>query len=205
MMQIIKKIRRTFQKQSDEMMADSADASAIMPETPVAECPEKEINYWLKKEISLSKSDKQQIGLLRFIRYITVELEENNLIRIRVMSRFYIPLYIETEIVDFWHDHRTSTMLLNLKAVHISEVTILPQFLSQRLMYIVMSLIGFFFNPILIREGMSLRLYSDSMIIDMHEYLKLCSYEPMAKYLRNKENEVEYNFLLLMPRPAREA
>ncbi|MBP2641539.1 MAG: hypothetical protein H6Q66_2490 [Firmicutes bacterium] len=198
-MRMINKIRKAFQKQQpkEEDLSVSVDLSAVMPETPVTECPEKEINHWLKKEISLSKLDKQQKGLLRFIRYITVELEENNLIRIRVMSRFYIPLYIDTEIVDFWHDHKTSSMVLQLKSVHLSEVTILPQFLSQRLMYIAMSLIGFFFNPMIIREGMFLRVYSDTMVIDMHEYLKTCSYPPIAKYLRDSGDQIQYNFFVI--------
>lgn len=198
-MHIIKKLKEVFKKpqSNEEIMPAAPDLSAVMPETPVAECPEKEINYWLKKEISLSKLDKQQNGLLRFIRYITVELEENNLIRIRVMSRFYIPLYIDTEIIDFWHDHKTSSMVLQLKSVHLSEVTILPQFLSQRLMYIAMSLIGFFFNPILIRDGMLLRVYSDSIVIDMHEYLKTCAYPPIVKYLRDREDQIQYNFFVI--------
>jgi len=198
-MHIIKKIKKAFQKQqpNEEDTPAAVDLSVVMPETPVAECPEKEINHWLKKEISLSKLAKQQKGLLRFIRYITVELEENNLIRIRVMSSFYIPLYIDTEIVDFWHDHKTSSMVLQLKSVHLSEVTILPQFLSQRLMYIAMSLIGFLFNPILIRGGMFLRVYSDTMLIDLHEYLKTCSYPPIMKYLRDSQEQIQYNFFVI--------
>jgi len=197
-MHIIKKFKQVFKKQPEQIPIPAEDSSsAMLPETPVAECPEREINHWLKKEISLSKQEKQPNGLLRFIRYISVEVEENNLIRIKVMSRFYIPLYVEAQITDFWHDHKTSTMVLRLKAVHVSEVTLLPQFLSQRLMYIVMSLIGFFFNPILVREGMFLRIYSDSMILDMHEYLTVCSYPPIAQYLRNQENQLQYNFFVI--------
>lgn len=121
---------------------------------------EKAINNWLRQVFYRNPR----------IRYLSVELEENNQIEIKIISRYYIQMHIEARITDAWHDHKTSTLLLEWTAVRFMKMPILPNFISDRITYILLSLIGFLLNPIAMREGIFLRLTGESMRLDFADY-----------------------------------
>ena len=162
-------------------------------ETP-DEILERDINRWLKKELSYTGGSKHN---LKFLRYVSAELEDDNMVKFVIMSQIYIRMYIIAELSDLWHDHRTSTVMFNIKSFKMLEFSLLPHFISQRLGYIFFGLIGFIFNPITLRPGVLLRFYSNAMRIDFHDYLKICSYAPLGKTMRDEDGKPNYDYFIL--------
>lgn len=157
---------------------------------------ERDINRWLKEEFfSRSKVNSQQ-GCLRIIRYISVEFEEKNVVRLVVMTNAFIRIYIDAELSDIWHDYRTSSISLTLKSMTLLGVPLLPQFLSRWLTHLCMSIAGFIFNPIVLNKGALVRLSADTISLDLHHYFYDCEQSAVSRYLRDADGKLKYAFVI---------
>lgn len=125
---------------------------------------EKAVNSWLRQEFLRH----------RFIRYLSVEFEDNNRINIQVISRYYVQMLIEAELSDAWHDHSTSTLQLKWKTVRFLRMPLLPDFITEKLTYYLLNIVGFLLNPVAVRPGMELRVDGGSLRVDFSCYWSLC-------------------------------
>jgi hypothetical protein len=125
---------------------------------------EKAVNAWLRQEFLRHQ----------FIRYLSVEFEDNNRINLQVISRYYVQVLIEAELSDACHDHSTSTLQLKWKTVRFLRMPLLPDFITEKLTYYLLSIIGFLMNPVAVRQGIELRLDGGSLRVDFSRYWELC-------------------------------
>lgn len=125
---------------------------------------EKAVNSWLRQEFLRHK----------FIRYVSVELEDHNRINLQIISRYYVQVIIEAELSDAWHDHSTSTLQLKWKTVRFLRMPLLPDFITEKLTYYLLNLIGFLMNPVDIRPGIELRMDGGSLRVDFSRYWSIC-------------------------------
>lgn len=125
---------------------------------------EKAVNAWLKQEFA-----KHQ-----FIRYLSVELEDANRINLQVISRYYVKVIIEAELTDIWHDHSTSALQLKWKTVRFLRMPLLPDFITEKLTYYLLSIVGFLMNPVAVRPGIELRLDGGCLRVDFSRYWNNC-------------------------------
>jgi hypothetical protein len=157
---------------------------------------EREINRWLKEEFfSRSKMNSEQ-GCMRFIRYISVEFEAHNQVRLVVMTNAFVRLYIDAELSDLWHDYRTSRVSLAIKSVNLLGVPLLPQFLSRWLTHLCMSIAGFIFNPIDLSKGALVRLNADAIRLDLHHYFCESQHAGVSRYLRDADGSLNSGFII---------
>ena len=157
---------------------------------------EREINRWIKEEFFARTTANGQSDWLRFIRYISVEFEEDSSVRLVIMTSAFIRIYIDAQLTDLWHDHRTSSLTLALRSVNLMGVPLLPQFLSRWLTHVLMSVAGFILNPLVLREGALLRFDADVISLDLHQYLHACTYGDVAKYLRTADGQWNNSFVV---------
>ncbi|MCE5285064.1 MAG: hypothetical protein LLG02_04330 [Pelosinus sp.] len=158
---------------------------------------ERDINRWLKEEFLSKNKVNEQNGCLRFIRYVSVELEEQNRVRLVVMTNAFIRLYIDAELSDLWHDHRTSSATLTIKSMTLLGVPLLPQFLSRWVTHLCMSIAGFLFNPIGLSKGALARLSADTICLDLHSYLQACGNSFIARYICDIDGKIKNDFIIL--------
>ncbi|MDU4961894.1 MAG: hypothetical protein E6X17_14665 [Sporomusaceae bacterium] len=125
---------------------------------------EKAVNAWLRQEFLRH----------RFIRYLSVEFEDGNMINIQVISRYYMQMLIEAELSDAWHDHSTSTLQLKWKTVRFLRMPLLPDFITEKLTYYLLNIIGFLLNPVAVRPGIELRGDGGSLRVDFSRYWSNC-------------------------------
>lgn len=188
MLERIKKIL-SLEKTAEELSAKQEKSCRKNEKVPENFWREKEINQWLKMELSRpSRKDKSASSL---IRYIFVEFEAEQIVKLIVMTRYFIQFRIDGELVDFWHDHKISSVVLKIKEIKLSKIPLLPQFLSEKISYIILQLFGFLFNPIQLREGIFLRCYGDVLHFDLQRYFLDGRGQKAlwAKYLFNKQGK----------------
>ena len=125
---------------------------------------EKAVNSWLKQEFARHQ----------FIRYISVELEDANRVNLQIISRYYVQVIIEAELNDVWHDHSTSTVQLKWKTVRFLRMPLLPDFITEKLTYYLLSIVGFIMNPVAVRPGIELRVDGASLRVDFSRYWATC-------------------------------
>lgn len=148
------------------------------------------INKWLAKEFIQSRirGGQRRSGLLckllpeRLIRFLSVKLEEENIIKVTAISSVFFQIHIEAVLADIWHDAKTSTVSLQINSFSIFDMSFLPAFLSRRLAYITLAVIGFLFNPLTVKEGVYLRCKGEEVEMDLHGYFNLTSYDPIVHY-----------------------
>lgn len=166
------------------------------PAIPPPEWQEQDINRWLKNEFFSRGRVKNQKDWTRFIRYVSLELEKEQRVRLIVMTRFYVRSYIEAELIDIWHDHRTSGLALSLKSVTLFGIPFLPQFLTRWLTPICMGIAGVLFNPVLVREGVFLRFSAENLRIDLHHNFRLSQYSGVYPYLWDETGKKNNSFVI---------
>lgn len=141
---------------------------------------ERAINSWLRREFVRH----------RFIRYISVELEANNQVKFQIISRYYITVVIEAQITDVWHDYSTSSVQLTWNNVRFLRMPLLPNFITEKLTYYLLSLSGFLFNPLALRPGLNLRLDGDSLRIECHEYWQQCRFREIYTFFHEPDGRL---------------
>lgn len=170
---------------------------AIKPkDRPPDEWRERDVNRWLKEEFFSPVRQNDRKDWIRFIRYISIEFEEQNRVRMVVMTSAFIRVYIDAVLSDLWHDHRTSSISFALKSVTLLGVPLVPQFLSRWLTQLSLSIAGFIFNPVILRQGALLRFQADHIRLDLHHYLHSCRHPALTKYLRNETGDIHYQFVV---------
>lgn len=167
MLDKIKKILN-FEKPTEEQPKRPLVVHEPVDELPPVFWLEKEINQWLKRE--LSRPNRKDKSATSFIRYIFVEFEPEQVVKLIVMTRYYIQFRIDGELADFWHDHKISSVVLRIKEIKLSKIPLLPQFISEKISYIFLQLFGFLFNPIQLQDGIYLRCYGDVLHFDLQRY-----------------------------------
>lgn len=140
---------------------------------------EKAVNGWLRQEFA-----KHQ-----FIRYLSVEFEDLNRINLQIISRYYVQVLIEAELSDVWHDHSTSTLQLKWKTVRFLRMPLLPDFITEKLTYYLLSIIGFLLNPVAVRPGIELRMDGGSLRVDFSRYWKICRRREVYYLFHNDRGE----------------
>lgn len=154
---------------------------------------ERDINRWLKAEFLSGRNGQ---SWLRFIRYISVEFEEKNQVRLIVMTNAFVRLYIDAQLSDLWHDYRTSSVMLTVKSMTLLGLPLLPQFLSRWLTNLCMSIAGFLFNPISLNKGALIRFNADKIHLDFHSYFQECAHSAVQLYLRDIDGKIKNNFVI---------
>lgn len=125
---------------------------------------EKAVNTWLRQEFAKH----------RFIRYCSVEFEDDNRVNLQIISRYYMQVLVEANLSDAWHDHSTSTLELKWKTVRFLRMPLLPDFITEKLTYYLLNIIGFLMNPLTVRPGFELRLNGGSLRVDLSHYWRCC-------------------------------
>lgn len=138
--------------------------STFNTKAETARIAEKSVNHWLRQEFSRHP----------FIRYLSVEFEDNNQINLQIISKYYMQILVEAELADAWHDHKTSTLQLRWKTVRLLKMPLLPDFISEKITYYLLNIIGFLLNPMEIKPGMELRLDGSSLRLDFASYWPQC-------------------------------
>jgi hypothetical protein len=163
-------------------------------EFPPSEWAERDINKWLKKLISDNRQSKNVFAITR---YISIELEDNNIVKIIVMSQYYFQVRIETQLIDIWHDHRTSSLMFKINEITMSKVPLLPRIISEKISYILLSVFGIIFNPLRLNDKSLLRLNGDTVYIEMHDYLVSCGDPVITRYIRDDSGQLRYNYFII--------
>ena len=163
---------------------------------PPGEWRERDINRWLKEEFFSRPRGSSQKDWIRFIRYISVEFEEHNQVRMVVMTSAFIRVYIDAELTDMWHDHRTSSVTFALRSVTLLGVPLVPQFLSRWLTQLTLSVAGFVFNPVNLRQGAQLHFSSETVRLDLHHYFRACQHPVLSRYLRDETGAPHHGFVV---------
>ncbi len=173
------------------------DFPAVDPlHQPPGEWRERDINRWLKEEFFSNPKGGGQKDWIRFIRYISVECEEQNQVRMVVMTSAFIRVYIDAELTDMWHDHRTSSVNFTLRSVTLLGVPLVPQFLSRWLTQLTLSVAGFVLNPVTLRQGALLHFSSETVRLDLHHYFRTCHHPVLSRYLRDETGAPRNGFVV---------
>jgi hypothetical protein len=156
------------------------------------------INKWLETEFTKSSPGRlqsrrgfwQMVFPQRVIRFLSVKFEDHNVVKIAVMSRFVVQVHLDGCLLDAWHDNKTSTIVLGVDSISLLEMALLPNFISRRLSYLFLSLLGFVLNPITLNSGIALRCDGEKIRIDLHDYLYSCDYPPISAFLKADDCDI---------------
>lgn len=163
-------------------------------EFPPSEWKERDINKWLKRIISDRRNSN---NVLAITRHIALEIEEDNIVNIIVLSKYYFQVRIEAELIDMWHDHRTSSVAFKVRQVTVSQVPLLPRFFSDKLSNILLGIFGIIFSPLWLKEKSQVRLSGDTVYIDMHDYLVNYDDPIITKYIRDDQGQLRYSYFII--------
>ena len=169
---------------------------AVPLHCPPEEWRERDINRWLKEEFFSRHKANGAGGWLRFVRYISVEFEEHNHLRLVVMTKAFMRVNIDAELTDLWHDQRTSSLTLTVKSITLLGLPILPQFLSRWLTHLCMSIAGFLFNPILFSNGIFVRFSAGIIRVDLHQYFRECEHAIVSRYFHDGAGKLTFSFII---------
>jgi hypothetical protein len=155
---MLNSIRHLFEKESreEEAKTDRMRYKGTLPST----ITEQEINRFLQRIVS---KNRQKENILGVIRYISIELENDGIVKVIVMSNYYFRICIETSLIDLWCDHKSSSLTLKINEITLSKIPLLPRWVSEKLSYILLNTIGKIFNPIRLSDQSSLR-FLDGMV-----------------------------------------
>ena len=193
---VVGKVMLEALQRPDNLTARVKPRPAVPLHCPPEEWRERDINRWLKEEFFSRHKANGAGGWLRFVRYISVEFEEHNHLRLVVMTKAFMRINIDAELTDLWHDQRTSSLTLTVKSITLLGLPILPQFLSRWLTHLCMSIAGFLFNPILFSNGIFVRFSAGIIRLDLHRYFRECDHAVVSRYFHDTAGKLTCSFVI---------